>query len=319
VPARPEPAAAVADADRRLRGEIASLAPQRPGHPDLYVLAIAGDGSERVFLNEVRHLHDVAERRLDALGRVLVLANHPAEPPWRAPVPATIATIRSALAGIGAAMDPAEDILLLYVTTHGSDEHWLLLRRDGVDDAGLDADSLRDALDDAGIRHRVLALSACYAGGLAPALQPPDTLVLAAARADRTSFGCGNDSVATFFGRAWLVDGLNATVDFAAAFRRARAAIAEREAARDYLPSRPQIREGERIGARLAAWRNGFEPGAPVPYPHAEPTPEDLAATADDAGDGPDVVPPLLPFAVLEARDAVSAPARPGDGRPSKP
>lgn len=270
----PTAAAAARDRDTtraRLAARLDVLAPQRPGHPDLFVLGIAGDGSEQVFLNEVEHLRELAERRLDARGRVVVLANHDVPPPAAAAVPATRASIRAALAGIGAAMDREQDILLLYATTHGTDEHRLLLRRDGWPDGLLDAKQLRRALDDAGIRHRVVVLSACYSGGLAPALVTPDTLFLSAARADRTSFGCGDDSVATFFGRAWLVDGLNSTVDFAEAFRRARAAIAMREAAGDYPASQPQIREGESIGATLAAWRAAFAPGAPVPYPFGEP------------------------------------------------
>lgn len=297
-----ETATAVAAHGQRLQDEIAALAPQRPGHPDLFVLGVAGDGSEQVFLNEVRHLRDVAERRLDARGHVLVLANHPAEPPFRLPVPATPLTVRKALLGLGAAMDPAEDILLLYVTTHGSPDHWLLLRRDDLRDRRLDAHALRAALDDAGIRHRVLVLSACYSGGLAPDLQTPDTLLLAAARDDRTSFGCGNDSVATYFGRAWLVNGLNATVDFVEAFRQARKAISAREREEDYEPSLPQIRRGERIGAHLAAWRAGFQPGPPVPYPHVEPVFEEEWLDEEEE----EIVPPWLPPAVLAAREAAA-------------
>ena len=267
------PAAATRDASdarTRLARELDALAPQRPGHPDLFVLGIAGDGTGQVFLNEVTHLRAVAERRLDARGHVVVLANHDVAPPAPPPVPATPATIRDALAALGEAMDPDEDLLLLYVTTHGTDDHALLLRRDGWPDAMFGPRQLRRALDAAGIRHRVLVLSACFAGGFASSLQTPDTLFLAAARADRTSFGCDDDSVATFFGRAWLVDGLNSTIDFAEAFRRARAAIAMREAAGDYEPSLPQIREGERIGETLAGWRAAVSPGAPVPYPFAE-------------------------------------------------
>lgn len=274
---RASPSSAIAAGDatqarEHLDRAVAGLAPQRRGHPDLFVLGIAGDGSEAVFLNEVNHLRALAEQRLDARGHVLLLANHAPRPPAPAPIPATPDTIRAALAAIGDAMDPDEDILLLYATTHGSDDHRLLLRRDGRPDATLGAGRLRRALDDAGIRHRVLVLSACYAGGFGTRLQSPDTLFLAAARADRTSFGCGSDSVATFFGRAWLVDAMNTTVDFAEAFRRARAAIAMREAAVAETASLPQLRQGARIGATLERWRAAFTPGAPVPYPFAEPT-----------------------------------------------
>src|SRR5690606_41671906 len=46
----------------RLRQAIEALQPQRPGVPDLYVLAVAGDGSEQVFRNEVLHLRALAGR-----------------------------------------------------------------------------------------------------------------------------------------------------------------------------------------------------------------------------------------------------------------
>lgn len=275
------PAAARADADAALVArEVAALAPQRPGRTDLFVVGLAGDGSEIVFRNEVLHLRELASRRMDAAGHVLVLANHPDAPPQR-PLPrATLANLRTALAGVGAAMDRDEDLLLLYLTTHGTGEHELLLRRPGARDELLDARQIRKALDDAGIRHRVIAISACFSGGLIHDLEGPDTLVLTAARHDRTSFGCGNDSVATFFGRAWLVDGLNASLDFTAAFNRARLAIARREAAESLCPSRPQIAAGENIPARLAQWQAAFTPGAPLPYPHDAPA-ELTKAAAD--------------------------------------
>jgi hypothetical protein len=234
------------------------------------VLGFAGDGSEQVFLNEVRHLQALAAQRLDAAGRVLLLANHPPQPIQK-PLPrATLSNLRRALAAIGAAMDPAEDLLLLYVTTHGTSEHELLLRTPDQDDAFMDARDLKQALEASGIRHRVLALSACYSGGFVRTLRDPDTLLLTAAHRDRPSFGCGNDSVATYFGRAWLVDGLNATLDFEAAFEAATLAIERREMAAGLPPSQPQINRGERIGERLAAWREAFEPGPPVPYPFEE-------------------------------------------------
>lgn len=285
----------VAPADARdssaasaLQRDIAALAPQRPGHPDLYVLGFAGDGSEQVFRNEVLHLEALAAQRLDAAGRVLVLANHSHEP-IRKPLPrATLANLEQALAAIGAAMDPEEDVLLLYVTTHGTSDHELLLRTPGEDDDFIVARDLRKALDASGIRHRVLALSACYSGGFVRALRDEDTLLLTAAHRDRPSFGCGNDSVATYFGRAWLVDGLNDTVDFDAAFDAATQAIERREIAAGLAPSQPQINRGRRIGERLALWRASFTPGPAVPYPFEDPT-EDAPETAEAA-----LTPPLL-------------------------
>jgi hypothetical protein len=287
------PAAARAEVDGALLDrDIAALAPQRPGHPDLFVVGLAGDGSEQVFRNEVLYLRDLAARRMDADGRVLLLANHPDQPPQR-PLPrASLDNLRTALAGVGAAMDRDEDLLLVYLTTHGTEDHELLLRRPGAGDDLLDAGQIRRALDEAGIRHRVIAISACFSGGLIRDLKDPDTLVLTASREDRTSFGCGNDSVATFFGRAWLVDGLNASVDFSEAFQQARLEIARREQAEELRPSRPQMARGERIESRLAAWRAGFAPGPALPYPHADP---ESAAIEGVGARTSDITAPHLP------------------------
>lgn len=290
------PAARLAnDASQRatLSADLANLAPQRPGQRDLFVLGFAGDGSETVFLNEVLYLRDLAAQRFDAAGRMIVLANHAPLPPERPWPGATRANLRRALAGLAQRMDPEEDILLAYFTTHGSEDHELLVRREGRKDRALSAGMIREALDEAGIRHRVIAISACYAGGLLDALEGPDTLALAAARHDRTSFGCGNDSVATFFGRAWLVEGLNETLDFSEAFHRARLSIATREAIEALRPSRPQIARGARIEATLAAWRAGVEPGPALPYPHAEPGPYD--DIEPDDGDEAAVIIPARP------------------------
>ena len=269
-----------------LSADLAALVPQRPGHRDLFVLGFAGDGTEPVFVNEVRYLRDLAAQRLDAAGRVIVLANHVPDAPER-PLPgATRENLRRALAGLGARMDPEEDVLLAYFTTHGSEDHQLLLRREGRRDQLLSAQMLREALDDAGIRHRVIAISACFAGGFIEPLEGPDTLVLTAARHDRASFGCGNDSVATFFGRAWLVEGLNQTLDFSEAFHRARISIAEREREESLRPSRPQLARGSRIEETLAAWRAGVNPGAALPYPHLEPDADDRDWSDDEPVEG---------------------------------
>lgn len=264
------------------------MAPQRPGHPDLYVVGVAGDGSEEVFLNEIMHLEQLSRQRLDAEGRSLLLANHDTRG-WLRPLPeASERNLAAALAAVGAAMDTEQDLLLLYLTTHGTPEHSLLLRRPGLDDELLDAPRLRALLDQSGIRHRVLAISACFSGGFIPALRSPETLVIAAARADRASFGCGSESAITFFGRAWLVDGLNATVDFAQAFANARSDIAYWERLDEQEPSLPQIRQGREIGARLSDWRARFTPGPALPF-----GPEGFPPLPDEST--PTVTPPLRP------------------------
>lgn len=252
-----------------LHRDLAALAPQRPGKPDLYVLGFAGDGEEDVFRNEVVYLKSLFERRFGAGGHVVTLVNH-ADSLGKAPAPlATYDNLYDALQRIGKAMDRDQDLLLLYLTMHGTEDHELAIQLQPTLQDWLTPEDLRTALDDAGIGNRIVVISACYSGGFVPALRSPDTLLVTAARADRASFGCGTESEATYFGRAWLVDGLNRTTNFIAAYDIASQLIARRERQEDFEPSLPQIDVGARIGKRLQAWESDLAPGKPVPYPYA--------------------------------------------------
>jgi len=109
-------------------------------------------------------------------------------------------------------------------------------------------------------------------------LQGNGTLVLTAARSDRSSFGCGNDSAATYFGRAWLIDALNRTPDFIAAFAQAKDEIATWERQDQLTPSEPQMAVGKGIAEQLGEWRRGLKPGAAVPFQPAVKKPVQAAA-----------------------------------------
>lgn len=262
----PEPP--LQERDNRLLDEaFGRLAPQRPGVTDLYVVGFGGDSEEDVFRNEVDYLETLMTSRFQAGGRVVSLVNH-TDSLFRKPRPlATLPNLRKALAGVAARMDRDEDVLMLFLTMHGTPTHELAVRMQSRYLALITPDDLRKALDDAGIRNRVVVISACYSGGFVPALSSPDALVLTASHRNRPSFGCGADSKATYFGRAWMIEALNETSDFAAAFELAKTRIASRERAQGFRPSRPQIAAGANIGARLKAWQASFTPGAPVPYP----------------------------------------------------
>lgn len=101
-----------------MQNTIAALKPRTPGKPNLFVIAFAGDGSENVFRNEVEYASLLFSSRFDAQGHVLVLENNPASLETR-PL-ATLTNLQTALDAVATRMDPAEDILLLYVTSHGS-------------------------------------------------------------------------------------------------------------------------------------------------------------------------------------------------------
>ena len=249
-----------------IESAVAGLAPQRPGQPDLYVVGVGGDSTEDVFRNETVYLDTLMSQRFGARGRVVTLINH-SDSLIRTPRPlATLENLRAVLAGVGRAMDRDQDVLLLFMTMHGTPQHQLFVQMAPVYFDLIDPHQLRKALDDAGIRNRVLVISACYSGGFVPALKNDDTLILTAAHRKRPSFGCGPDSDATYFGRAFLVDALNDTTDFVAAFERAKARIAEREKEEGFRPSRPQISIGKQILPRLQAWQSQLAPGPKVAY-----------------------------------------------------
>jgi hypothetical protein len=240
------------------------LAPQAPGVDDLYAVGFAGDGGEGVFRNEVEFLERLLPQRFGARDHVVPLVNSPGTTDT---VPlATLANLRAALAGIGARIDRDEDLVLLFLTSHGSADHELYVDLEPLPLRQVTPGDLRRALDDAGIRWRVVVVSACYSGGFIDALKTPETLVVTAARADRTSFGCGSDSQITYFGKAFLTEALNRTTDFHEAYALAAQRIGAWEKEEKRTPSEPQLWAGERIDAKLAQWRAGVTPGAPVAF-----------------------------------------------------
>lgn len=276
-----DPEAAMYSLGERLDAATAALAPQRPGTVEMYVLAFGGDASERVFRNEIDFVERLFPQRFDTAGRVLALANQGDDPPLR-PL-ATATNLERGLAAIGQRMDVAEDILFVYLTSHGSPEHELYVNQPPLALDQVTPQRLREALDASGIRWRVVVVSACFSGGFIEALRDPHTLVVTAASADRSSFGCGSESDITWFGHAFLAEALNETADLREAFERSIAVIAEREKEQDFEPSNPQWDAGEHIEAQLARWREGFTPGAAVPFAPFVPASDEDAPAPPDA------------------------------------
>jgi hypothetical protein len=243
---------------------LARVHPRTPGRINLYALGFAGDGEENVFRNEVDYFARLVANRLGADGHVLELINSP-RTLGNTPL-ATRTNLYAALDGIAKKMDRDEDILLLFLTSHGSQDHELAVQLGALPLDQITPDDLRGALDGAKIRWRVIVVSACYSGGFVPALREPHTLIITAARSDRSSFGCGSDSKITYFGRAFLADALNTTTDFRGAYERARTDIAGWERRDREVPSEPQLWEGPDIEAKLASWRTTLPSAPPVPF-----------------------------------------------------
>jgi Peptidase C13 family len=248
-------AAQIREQRRRLDTALAALAPQVSGTAEAYVLTIALD-SDPVFAREAREAGRVLAARYGAAGRTLTLAGPDGA---RDDLPhGSITALLLALDHLGAVMDASEDVLVLYTTSHGADVGLAYHYGDygyGV----LSPARLKAALEEAGIRRRVLLISACYSGVFVPALASPDSAILTAAASTRTSFGCQAENDWTFFGDALINRALRQPVALDEAARMASRSVAEWEAEAQYLASLPQVS----IGAEAARWLPGLEANKP--------------------------------------------------------
>ena len=215
---------------------IAALPPSTP-RSELYALTLAGDGKQSVFLREADYVANLLTERFAARGRI-TLANHRDHLTDR-PL-ATRENLRRAVQAIAERSGP-EDLVFIYLTSHGSRTHELNLDQPRLQLADLPADELAGLLQPLANRHKVVVISACYSGGFIPALKNDKTLLMTAARADRVSFGCSEEADFTYFGRALFAEALQQTDDLQRAFDLASAAVAEREQAEGFEPSEPQI------------------------------------------------------------------------------
>ncbi len=233
---------------RLLDAALAALKPARRGVTELYFVGFAGTATQDVFMKEVRSAQQLFDERFGTRNRSLILVNNPSTVEETAV--ASISNLRQALAGVAAKMNVADDILFLFLTSHGSPHRFSVnfpaLRLDDLSDR-----ELEDMLERSGIKWRIVVISACHSGSFIDALKDERTLILTAAAADKTSFGCSNENDFTYFGDAYINTALRQDHSFVAAFDRAKDIIARREAAENLTPSEPQIYLGAAMKAKL--------------------------------------------------------------------
>lgn len=244
-------------ADERLfhlQGELieralAALQPGRPGVADQYFVGFAPDASQDVFLREMRFVKRLFDERFGTAGRSIALASS-YDALEEFPI-ASVTNLSRALARVGQAMNPEEDVLVLFVSAHGDREHRLSASQPPLELAPLTPTALARMLQDSGIKWRVVVVSACYSGGYIEPLRDDNSIVITAAAPDRTSFGCEPGRDFTYFGQAFFRDALASTDSFTEAFKLAVEIVSQQEAAEKLTPSRPQIAVGRAIAAKL--------------------------------------------------------------------
>ena len=240
------------DQQARIDEAVDKLEPQRSGVTDLYYIGFGGDGYQRVFRREALLGQRIFADRLGTGPRSLELINDYQD---RESFPlATQVSLRYALSETGRVMDPNEDVLVLLLTSHGSREGGIYIRN-GVSSMATDLPPMdvRSALDDSGIKWRIVIVSACYSGIFVEPLKTDTTAIITAADSTHTSFGCADDRDLTYFGEAFLRDAMPKAATLQAAFELARQDIAQRERAEKLTPSNPQLWVGASMSRKLAS------------------------------------------------------------------
>lgn len=237
-----------------LQGELIERAldavrPGQRGVPELYFVGFAPDASQEVFLHELRYVKKLFDERFDTAGHSIALASSQ-DALDQLPI-GSVTNLGRALARVGQAMNPDEDILFLYISAHGDRGHRLSASQPPLALASLTPTALARMLQRSRVKWRVILVSACYSGGYIEPLRDDNTVVITAAAADRASFGCEEGRDFTYFGEAYFRDALARTRSFTSAFALARQIVSRREAREHRLPSLPQMWVGRSIAERL--------------------------------------------------------------------
>lgn len=230
------------DAEQRLK-------PGRAGTEELYFVGFAPYASQDVFMKETVAIGRLMEERFDVSGRSVSLISN-ARAAREFPM-ATLTSLRHVLRAVGRRINADEDVVLLHVTSHGSEDHALSVNFDPLALRAIRPADLRAALDDSKIKWRIVVISACYSGGFIDALKDDHTLVVTASDATHTSFGCGDAYNFTYFSQAYFDEALRQTYSFEQAFGAARQAIAVRERREGLEASNPQIFLGKAMRDKL--------------------------------------------------------------------
>lgn len=241
---------------------LSQLAPERANVRDWYFLGVAGHGEQDVFRSEIELTKEMLDNQLGMRGRSAELINNTAT--MQVLPIASNTSLARALMALGNRMDTNQDVLLLSITSHG-ERNFLDLSNPPLTLEPLEARALRTMLDKSGIKWRVIVISACYSGSFIDELQSPTTLVITAAAADKTSFGCTNDAIYTYFGQAFFGESLPKLKHFQPAFNAAKQSIAKRERLMGFDASEPQWWIGSEMQKMLPVFEQSLTPIAVAP------------------------------------------------------
>ncbi|MDP9090495.1 MAG: C13 family peptidase [Pseudomonadota bacterium] len=239
----------------RIDRALAAIPADASARPKAFFLGFAGVGEQKVFSQEIGLASRVLSERYAMHGRELLLVND--ERDLESLPLASVTGLRYALQRLATQMNVDRDVLFLSLSSHGAQDAIIAVSNAQLPLNDLTEAALSEALHDSGIKWSVIIISACYAGGFIDSLKTPRTIIIAAAAADRTSFGCSSDRDLTYFGEAFYRDALPGTGSLRDAFEMAKGAIAVRERHEHVESSKPQAYFGSELETKLASMNSG--------------------------------------------------------------
>lgn len=237
------------DQPAQILAAVARVTSAPAGTAGVYFVGFAGDGEQGVFRRETLFASQVFAERFGSGDRTVLLVNNVED---RETYPlASVSGLAQTLKALASRMHLDNDVLVLFLTSHGS-EDGLEVENGSLPLSQLAPGDLRHALDDSGIRWRIVVVSACYAGVFMDGLKGDTTAIITASDAAHTSFGCEDDRDLTWFGEAFLKDSLPRSASLEEAFHRAAAFVARREDAEHEAHSNPEMYVGPLMRRKLA-------------------------------------------------------------------
>lgn len=239
----------------RIDASVAQLVRPAGDAPVGFFVGFAGYGDQKVFAEEIKFAAERFAQRYHTAQRTLLLINDRRSLEEQ-PLASGTALIY-ALKGVASKMELDRDILFLALSSHGSDDPLLSVTNGSLPLQDLSGDALAEALRESGIMWKVIVISACHAGAFIEPLKDEHTILLTAAAADRSSFGCADDRDLTYFGEAFYRDALPDATSLRDAFDKAKTWIADRETEEGVTASLPQAYFGELMEKQLALMTQG--------------------------------------------------------------
>jgi hypothetical protein len=253
----PNPASEpVMEAQRTLLDEaLAGLEEARSGVTDLYFIGFAASASD-ALRSDILAAVQVMDERWATDGRSLALVNHRAsvlEHPM-----ATVSNLHEVLAELQQVLDPNEDVVMLYLVGEGAPGGNIGVALAPFELVPLTPMGVRRMLDDAGIRWRIVVVSACHSGAWLEALAGDTTLVMTATDAQTAGEGCALGADGTVFGKALFGGGMTEAESLDGAFAIARKLVAERGGrTADDAAGAPQMVVGPAMAGKLKELERG--------------------------------------------------------------